>query len=52
MTSNNKTALKYMRTRKNKAYFFEWVADETKSFCNLILSDSDMENEMNQILYK
>jgi hypothetical protein len=52
MQSGNKTALKYMNTRKNKAYFFEWVEDTSREFCKLILSDSDMESEMNQILYK
>ena len=52
LTSGNKTALKYMRQRTNRAYIYEWIEDKTREFKNLILNDSQMESEMNQILYK
>lgn len=52
LTSNNKTALKYMKQRTNRSNIYEWIEDKTREFKNLILTDSQMDQEMNQILYK
>jgi hypothetical protein len=40
MTSGNKTALKYMQSRQNRAYVYEFIEDVSREFSKLIINDN------------
>jgi hypothetical protein len=45
LTSGNKTALKYMQSRQNRAYVYEFIEDVSREFSKLIINDNTISLE-------